>query len=223
MECPLRSKNRANPNSRVSDAGNVPPEAILGLEGSCAWNDRLLCALGARAAAASLSTLRLHQADFWWLNWNVMQSFDQRKTPGNLQCEERAGGLELDREIVSEALIRPLRSVSALDDQDVRAVRSLPYTVRGYPANQPIVRDGDTPSECCLIMEGFCLRSKATVHGHTQILSFHIPGDIPDLESGKSNKAIASVLVSTVRTIKAHRHRVMEKMQARSVAELVSL
>jgi FixJ family two-component response regulator len=40
---------------------------------------------------------------------------------------------------------------------------------------------------------------------------------------GKSNKAIATVLVSTVRTIKAHRHRVMEKMQARSVAELVSL
>ena len=40
---------------------------------------------------------------------------------------------------------------------------------------------------------------------------------------GKSNKAIANVLVSTVRTIKAHRRRVMEKMQARSVAELVSL
>jgi FixJ family two-component response regulator len=40
---------------------------------------------------------------------------------------------------------------------------------------------------------------------------------------GKSNKAIANVLVSTVRTIKAHRHRVMEKMQARSLAELVSL
>ena len=40
---------------------------------------------------------------------------------------------------------------------------------------------------------------------------------------GKSNKAIANVLGSTVRTIKAHRHRVMEKMQAHSVAELVSL
>ena len=40
---------------------------------------------------------------------------------------------------------------------------------------------------------------------------------------GKSNKAIANVLGSIVRTIKAHRHRVMEKMQAHSVAELVSL
>jgi FixJ family two-component response regulator len=40
---------------------------------------------------------------------------------------------------------------------------------------------------------------------------------------GKSNKAIANVLVSTVRTIKAHRHRVMEKMQVQSLAELVSV
>ena len=40
---------------------------------------------------------------------------------------------------------------------------------------------------------------------------------------GKSNKAIANVLGSTVRTIKAHRHRVMEKMQVRTLAELVSL
>jgi FixJ family two-component response regulator len=40
---------------------------------------------------------------------------------------------------------------------------------------------------------------------------------------GKSNKTVANVLGSTVRTIKAHRQRVMEKMQVRSLAELVSL
>jgi FixJ family two-component response regulator len=40
---------------------------------------------------------------------------------------------------------------------------------------------------------------------------------------GKSNKAVAQVLCSTARTIKAHRLRVMEKMQVRSIVELVSL
>ena len=40
---------------------------------------------------------------------------------------------------------------------------------------------------------------------------------------GNTNKQIARALGSTERTIKAHRHRVMEKMQVRSVAELVSL
>ena len=39
--------------------------------------------------------------------------------------------------------------------------------------------------------------------------------------SGKSNKATAQVLCSTARTIKAHRLRVMEKMQVRSIVELV--
>jgi FixJ family two-component response regulator len=40
---------------------------------------------------------------------------------------------------------------------------------------------------------------------------------------GNSNKQIARAIGGTERTIKAHRHRVMEKMQVRSVAELVSL
>jgi RNA polymerase sigma factor (sigma-70 family) len=40
---------------------------------------------------------------------------------------------------------------------------------------------------------------------------------------GKQNKQIARELGSTERTIKAHRQRVMEKMQVRSLVELVSL
>ncbi|WP_314946253.1 response regulator transcription factor [Bradyrhizobium cosmicum] len=40
---------------------------------------------------------------------------------------------------------------------------------------------------------------------------------------GKINKQIAHALGTTERTIKAHRHGVMEKMQVRSLAELVSL
>jgi FixJ family two-component response regulator len=40
---------------------------------------------------------------------------------------------------------------------------------------------------------------------------------------GDTNKHIARALGCTERTIKAHRHRMMEKMQVRSLAELVSL
>jgi CRP-like cAMP-binding protein len=45
------------------------------------------------------------------------------------------------------------------------------------------VREGDRPSECCLILEGFAYRYKLTEEGKRQIFSFHIPGDIPDLQS----------------------------------------
>ena len=40
---------------------------------------------------------------------------------------------------------------------------------------------------------------------------------------GKTNKQVANMLGATERTIKAHRQRVMEKMEVQSVAELVSL
>jgi FixJ family two-component response regulator len=40
---------------------------------------------------------------------------------------------------------------------------------------------------------------------------------------GRTNKEVARALGRIERTVKAHRHRVMEKMQVRSLAELVSL
>ena len=40
---------------------------------------------------------------------------------------------------------------------------------------------------------------------------------------GKINKQVARQLGTSERTIKAHRHRVMEKMQVQSLAELVSI
>ena len=40
---------------------------------------------------------------------------------------------------------------------------------------------------------------------------------------GKTNKQIGNTLGATERTIKAHRHRVMEKLEVQSLAELVSL
>jgi FixJ family two-component response regulator len=40
---------------------------------------------------------------------------------------------------------------------------------------------------------------------------------------GKINKQIAYDLGTTERTVKAHRHQVMEKMQVNSLAEVVSI
>ena len=40
---------------------------------------------------------------------------------------------------------------------------------------------------------------------------------------GDPNKQIARAIGCTTRTVKAHRHRVMEKMQVKSLAELVSI
>ena len=90
----------------------------------------------------------------------------------------------MDRELVLAALLRRLNTVSGLDDADIAAIgRALPIDVRHWEAGRAIVSDGGRPTDCCLVIEGFCVRSKTTVSGQRQILSIHIPGEIPDLQS----------------------------------------
>lgn len=83
----------------------------------------------------------------------------------------------------TEMLIRRLRVDTHLSEDDAQALKSLPVHVREFPADTPIVLEGDRPSQCCLVMNGFACRSKVVMQGERQILSFHIPGDIPDLQS----------------------------------------
>jgi CRP-like cAMP-binding protein len=89
----------------------------------------------------------------------------------------------LDRELVLAALFRRLNTVTGLDDEDVAAIRALPINVRHWEAGRTVVADGSRPTECVLVIEGFCVRAKTTVTGQRQILSIHIPGEIPDLQS----------------------------------------
>jgi CRP-like cAMP-binding protein len=82
---------------------------------------------------------------------------------------------------ISAALIRRMRVSSGISNEDIDAIRALPIAVRSFGADQAVVRDGARATECCLVIEGFCMRSKTTSQGSRQILSIHIPGEIPDL------------------------------------------
>lgn len=84
----------------------------------------------------------------------------------------------------SEApLVRRLRSIATLTAEDVEIVTALPMVIRSYEADRDIVRQGDRPSQSCLILEGTLATFKITGPGRRQIMSFHIPGDVPDLHS----------------------------------------
>ncbi|GEL41072.1 Crp/Fnr family transcriptional regulator [Methylorubrum extorquens] len=80
-------------------------------------------------------------------------------------------------------LIRKLESIAALTDEQRQAIEILPVRTHNLAARQDIVRDGDKPSHCCLILDGWACRYKLLGDGSRQILSFHIPGDVPDLQS----------------------------------------
>lgn len=81
------------------------------------------------------------------------------------------------------ALIRKLESIAALAPEEKAALQRLPLRLKTVAADQDIVSEGDTPSECCLIVEGFACRYNVTAEGKRQIQSFHISGDIADLQS----------------------------------------
>jgi CRP-like cAMP-binding protein len=80
-------------------------------------------------------------------------------------------------------LLRKLESVASLSAEEKAAVLDLPITVRQMRADHDIVRERDRPSQCCLVLDGWLCRYKILETGTRQIFSFHIAGDIPDLQS----------------------------------------
>ena len=80
-------------------------------------------------------------------------------------------------------LLRKLEGLAPLTAEERQAVLDLPMLVRRYTRGQDIHRDGDRLQECCLLLEGFTSHYKLLPDGRRQITAFHVPGDMPDLQS----------------------------------------
>jgi CRP-like cAMP-binding protein len=80
-------------------------------------------------------------------------------------------------------LIRKLESIFNLSEEERSAILRLPLHVANLRADQDIVREGDHPSRCCVLLDGFTCNYKVSREGGRQIVAFAIAGDIPDLQS----------------------------------------
>ena len=80
-------------------------------------------------------------------------------------------------------LIQRLGTIAVLTDPEKQAIADLPLRIRDFKENTDLVTEGDYPSECCMVVAGFVFRYKLLGRGRRQIFSFHLPGDIPDLQS----------------------------------------
>ncbi|MBR0690231.1 Crp/Fnr family transcriptional regulator [Bradyrhizobium manausense] len=123
---------------------------------------------------------------------------------------------------IRAALIRRLRVSSAITDEDIKEIEALPISVRQYPAEMAVVRDGERATDCCLIVDGFCARSKTIASGKRQILSLHIPGEIPDLMSLFLHVMDHDLSTLTPATLGFISHDNLQKLHRRSpeVAEM---
>jgi CRP-like cAMP-binding protein len=80
-------------------------------------------------------------------------------------------------------MVRKLERRARLGDDDRAALLALPHHVRRAAAGAHIIRDGDKPDTCCLLLSGFAFRHKITGEGGRQVLSLHLAGDFVDLQN----------------------------------------
>ena len=128
-----------------------------------------------------------------------------------------------DSEDIFGRAIRKLGRLVHLDETDRQAIHALPARIETHPAHQVLVRDGARVTHLSLLIDGFACRLKETRNGGRQIVSFHLPGDVLDLQhmflsrSGHvvqtlSPATVVRVAVEDFRALAADRPRIAEAL-----------
>ncbi len=81
------------------------------------------------------------------------------------------------------SLFDRFRRTTTLSSDDLASLLTLPVRIREYGPNADVLREGDRPTQCCLVVEGYLTRFNVVERGKRQIISFHMAGDLPDLMS----------------------------------------
>ena len=81
--------------------------------------------------------------------------------------------------------VRKLQSIAlfTLSDDERAALYALPMQIAHVDAYQDIERERDRPSRCFALLDGFASTYKTTRTGKRQVMAYHVPGDVPDLQS----------------------------------------
>ena len=103
-----------------------------------------------------------------------------------------------------ERVVRRLETRAPLEESDREALRALPFSYRSLDPTSYLVREGEKPEYCVLLLAGFAFRHKVTGDGDRQILSVHLPGEFLDLQNSfldvadHNVQALTRVEVATV-------------------------
>ena len=82
-----------------------------------------------------------------------------------------------------ERVLRRLETHGPLSAADRAAVAALPFSYRTLEPAGYLVREGEPPEMCALLLTGFAYRHKVTGEGERQIMSVHMPGEFLDLQN----------------------------------------
>ena len=80
-------------------------------------------------------------------------------------------------------LVARLEREIVLTDADRLSVKEVPFYVEDFKAGEGPIWAGDRPTRSFLVLQGLLSTSKTLRDGGVQVTAFHIPGDMPDLQS----------------------------------------
>jgi CRP-like cAMP-binding protein len=88
-----------------------------------------------------------------------------------------------------------------LDEADRWSILDLPMRIRTLDHGSYLIRDGELPVTCSVLIDGFAFRQKLTGDGRRQIIAVCIPGDAVDLQNMFLNVSDHSVQMLTRGTV----------------------
>ena len=91
--------------------------------------------------------------------------------------------MDAPHETALQLLARKLNLHHRLSDLDRQAILRLPHKIRRLEAQSYILREGDRPDRCGVLLEGYAFRHKLTGDGSRQILAINIPGEALDFQN----------------------------------------
>ena len=94
-------------------------------------------------------------------------------------------------------LLANLELRSPLSPADRETILALPCALKSLAPGSYLVREGEPPTACGVLVSGFAYRQKLTGEGGRQILSIHIPGEALDFQNIFLNSADHSVQMLT--------------------------
>ncbi|QZH74215.1 MAG: Crp/Fnr family transcriptional regulator [Erythrobacter sp.] len=96
-----------------------------------------------------------------------------------------------------ELLVRSLELRSPFSEDDRQALLALPHNLRTLESSSYLVREGEPPTHCGVLVSGYAYRQKITRAGTRQIIAIHIPGDAVDFQNLLLDTADHSVQMLT--------------------------
>jgi CRP-like cAMP-binding protein len=109
-------------------------------------------------------------------------------------------------------LSRKLQYLYPLTSEEQSAVERAFSRTLDFEADEDIVREGEKPTQCNVLLEGWTIRYKILEDGKRQIFSFHVPGDIYDAQSFLLDTMDHSVATLTPCKVAVISHATMKEL-----------